>query len=588
MRPIVMNELVTSLSLLACLDLLAACASDTGKTVGIGGAANLGGATNSVGGFTASGGSSAVPFQLTGCAPSPTEPVAPGGYYVNGNTICTANGRAHLLHGVARPSLEWSSVGTNLSLADFQLMASWKANVVRIALNQDFWLAESPLFDPYYSALVDDAVAWAEIAGMDVILDLHWSDRGLLGSCVSTPTSGCQQQMPDNNSPTFWSEVATRYRNDGRVMFELYNEPHDVSWTVWKSGGTTSDGFQAVGMQQLYDTVRATGAQNLVLIGGLNWGYDLSGVPANRIDGYNIVYVTHPYNSPGRQASNWDKSWAFLTQTDPVAITEFGTADSTCATDYSAALIEYADAHGTSWTAWAWYPGGCAFPAIIDDWSAAPSPSGAIVKAALLGYNDPPALPPAPGGGGPDLNYTFDHGTQGWVLNNWDDPDFTNLGAAAPDAGLLPTLRFAETSGDPKPGALQLTLAFTDRNQYAGASTNLYPGFNLTGKTLHARIRLLSGSFVGGDVQLYAVSGPPYVVTATPSLDAASLTAGAWVPLTLVLDNTTAVGFETSKVVEIGVDIFASAASTVDGGISDAGAFTNSGNLVFEIDTVTD
>ena len=33
-------------------------------------------------------------------------------------------------------------------------------------------------------------------------------------------------------------------------------------------------------MQQLYDTVRATGAQNLVIIGGLNWAYDLSGVPA--------------------------------------------------------------------------------------------------------------------------------------------------------------------------------------------------------------------------------------------------------------------------------------------------------------------
>ena len=600
MQPVVMNKLTIAVSLLAYLDLLAACASDKVKTVGTsgapnaggaavtGGASNTGGVSSTAGSSAASGGSSAVPFHLTGCATSPTQPVAPGGYYVNGNTICTADGRAHLLHGVDRPSLEWSSVGTNLSLADFQLMASWKANVVRIALNQDFWLAESPLFDPYYSALVDDAVTWAEAAGMDVILDLHWSDAGVLGSCVSTPTSGCQQQMPDANSLTFWSEVATRYRNDGRVMFELYNEPHDVSWTVWKSGGTTSDGFQAVGMQQLHDTVRATGAQNLVLIGGLNWGYDLSGVPSNRIEGYNVVYVTHPYNSPGRRPSNWDKSWGFLTQTDPVTITEFGTADSTCTTDYSAALIAYADAHATGWTAWAWYPGGCAFPAIIDDWSATLSPSGAIVKAALLGYNDPPASPTATGVSGPDLNYTFDHGIQGWVLNNWDNPDLTNLGAIAPDAGSLPTLRFEGTSGDPKPGALQLTVAFTDQNQYAAANTNLYPGLNLTGKTLHARVRLLSGSFVGGGVRLYAVSGPPYVVEATPTLDAASLTASAWLPLTLMLSDTTTVGFDTSKIVEIGVEFNASAASTVDGGISDAGAFANSGDIVFEIDTVTD
>jgi endoglucanase len=526
---------------------------------------------------------------LTGCSISPTEPLAPGGYYVNGNTVCTADGRAHLFHGVARPTLEWSSVGQNLSLADFELMASWNANVVRIGLNQDFWIAESPQFDPYYSALVDDAVTWAEIAGMDVILDLHWSDTGVLGSCVSPPTSGCQQQMPDANSLTFWSEVATRYRNDGRVLFELYNEPHDVSWTVWKSGGTTSSGFQAVGMQQLYDTVRATGAQNLVLIGGLNWAYDLSGVPSNRIEGRNIVYVTHPYDSAGRRPSNWDKSWGFLTQTDPVIVTEFGSLnDTTCATDYSAQLIKYADSHATSWTAWAWYPGGCTFPAIINDWSGTPSASGNIVKAALLGYNDPPASPPTPGSSGPDVNYTFDHGTQGWALNNWNNPNFTNLGAGSPDAGPLPTLGFSGTDGEPSAGALKLTVAFTDHTQYAAASTNLYPGLNLNGKTLHARVRLLSGSFVGGGVDLYAVSGPPYVVEASPTLDAASLTAGAWVPLTLILSNTTAVGFDTSKIVEIGVDFFASAALMVDGGISDAGAFANSGNIVFEIDTVTD
>ena len=58
-------------------------------------------------------------FQLTGCASAPAHPAAPGGYYVNGNTICTADGRAHLFHGVDRPSLEWSSGGENLSPPTF-------------------------------------------------------------------------------------------------------------------------------------------------------------------------------------------------------------------------------------------------------------------------------------------------------------------------------------------------------------------------------------------------------------------------------------------------------------------------------------
>ena len=99
----------------------------------------------------------------------------------------------------------------SLSLADFELMASWNANVVRVALFQDFWLAASPLFDPNYAGMVDTAIAWAEAEGMDVILDLHWSDAGVFGSCLPSE-SRCQQEMPDTNSITFWSEVATRYK----------------------------------------------------------------------------------------------------------------------------------------------------------------------------------------------------------------------------------------------------------------------------------------------------------------------------------------------------------------------------------------
>jgi len=333
------------------------------------------------------------PFPVTGCPAVPTVPVAPGGYYVNGNTLCTAEGRAHLLHGVDRPSMEWDSSGEHLSAADFQLMATWNANVVRIALNQDFWLTGSAIHDPGYVARVDQVIAWAETAGLDVILDLHWSDAGVLGGCL--PSMGCQQKMADANSVTFWSEVATRYQGDGRVMFELYNEPHDVPWAIWKSGGPV-DGFQSPGMQALYDAVRAAGAQNLVIVGGLNWAYDLSGVADNKIVGYNIAYATHPYESGGRGKDTWARSFAYLTKTDPVVITEFGSLDAgqTCSTEYGAALIQYADARAISWTAWAWYPGGCRFPAVIDDWAGTPSPSGVIVKAALLGYNDPPASPP--------------------------------------------------------------------------------------------------------------------------------------------------------------------------------------------------
>jgi hypothetical protein len=68
-------------------------------------------------------------------------PAIIGGYFVQGNQIFReSDGELHRFRGVARPSLEWSRVGEGLSLDDYRRIAAWGANVVRIALNQAFWL----------------------------------------------------------------------------------------------------------------------------------------------------------------------------------------------------------------------------------------------------------------------------------------------------------------------------------------------------------------------------------------------------------------------------------------------------------------
>jgi endoglucanase len=304
-----------------------------------------------------------------------TPPIAPDGYYVEGNKIYDGNDQVHVFRGVDRPSLEWNPDGEGISSADIDLIASWNANVVRFAINQGFWLEGSVVYDAGYRQRVDEVVQWSKAAGMDVILDLHWSDRGNLSQVPA------QNRMADQNSRAFWQSVAEIYKDDGRVFFELYNEPHDVEWSVWRNGGDSGDGFQAVGMQELYDTVRDAGADNLVVIGGLDYAYDLSGVPSNRIDGYNIVYATHPYDFDSKQPAAWPDDWGFLAESDPIFVTEFGSFD--CDATYSQQLIDYAEQRGLSWSAWAWYPGGCGFPALIDNWSGAPSATGQIVKTAL-------------------------------------------------------------------------------------------------------------------------------------------------------------------------------------------------------------
>jgi len=318
-----------------------------------------------------------------GCAADgAAPPVAPGGYYTSGATVCTSDGRPHVFHGVDRPSLEWSPAGDDLSAADFALMASWNADVVRIALNQDFWLSGAAQYSATYAATVAQAVTWAEAAGMDVILDLHWSDKGDL-----TVTQSAQQEMADVNSKQFWAEVAAAYKGDGHVFFELYNEPHDVSWDVWRNGGPAG-GYTAVGMQELYDAVREAGANNLVIAGGLDWAYSLSGVATGALQGYNVMYATHPYNQPDKQPGGWEAAFGFLATGDiaPVIATEFGDGTAQCTGAWDGELIAFAATHGISWTAWAWYPGGCSFPSLIADWSPTPTVQGKAVQAALAAF----------------------------------------------------------------------------------------------------------------------------------------------------------------------------------------------------------
>jgi hypothetical protein len=392
--------------------------------------------------------------------------VTPGGYYTNGATVCTAHGIPHLFHGVDRSAFEWDPAGQNVSLADFQAMAGWHANVVRIPMNQDFWLTGAWLHNHLptgafwslqeaqsYPSTIAQAVQWAEAAGLDVILDLHFSDQGNLGvtevdgsSSQDSPGNSAQQQMADVNSVTFWKEVATMFKGDGRVLFELYNEPNGIGWSTWLNGGT-EPGFPAVGMQQLYDTVRGTGADNVVIAGGLNWAFDLSGVSASPIRGYNVMYATHTYWMNDTPAE-WPTSFGYLAVGDiaPVIVTEFADGVAMCTGAWDTSLIQFADMNKISWTAWAWYPGGCvSFPSLISDWSYTPTVEGVVVKAALLGYPwPPPASADAAADGGP-LDATLD-GTLGDAISDRSSTE------AFVEDGPADTLSQADAAGDASEG----------------------------------------------------------------------------------------------------------------------------------------
>lgn len=248
-----------------------------------------------------------------------------------------------------------------MTASDYQLQAALGSNVMRISLNQNFWLPGCTGYDSNYAALVQTVVAETKAAGMSVILDLHWSNRG------DPQTAGAQQPMADSYSITFWQQVAAAYKDDPEVMFELYNEPHSVSCSAWMNGGGGSWNFNAAGMQQLYNAVRGTGANNIVIVGGLNYAYDLTCLQSEvTMTGTNIVFNTHPYFNfvPKGTVADWNTYFGFLLPNYPVMATEFGNFD--CSTAAYETWLAYTRANGIHWMGWAWYDGCVGFEMLMS------------------------------------------------------------------------------------------------------------------------------------------------------------------------------------------------------------------------------
>ncbi|MGH9030237.1 MAG: glycoside hydrolase family 5 protein [Acidimicrobiales bacterium] len=275
---------------------------------------------------------------------------------------------------------------------------AWGADIVRVPLGEQFWMQSGCDYSPGYAATVDKVVNWITSLGMVALLDLHYNTVG--GGSLAGLVEGCQPGSQHNmadaaESPQFWSQVAARYRGNPLVAFDLYNEPHNISDAVWLDGGTTTDTaypyatYQAAGMQQLYDAVRATGAQNLVFVSGNNWANTL---PSTLLEGTNIVYAAHVYTcptSPPPSCANSDPydpsqildDWIAASASVPVAVTEFGwPSPYNCA--YNSDVISFAEQHGWSWIAFAWEDGNgdaWALASWYPNGTAEPNPSGAPV-----------------------------------------------------------------------------------------------------------------------------------------------------------------------------------------------------------------
>ena len=188
--------------------------------------------------------------------------------------------------------------------------------------------------------------------GLAAILDLHWS-------APSTQLATGQEPMADSaHSPKFWKSVASTFKGNLSVIFDLYNEPYVSAWPCWRDGGSASacgTSFEVAGMNTLIGAVRSTGAKNIVMAGGIAYSNDLSQWLAYEPTdpAGNLAASVHIYNFNSCDTTAcYDSTIAPVAKRVPVIPGEIGEND--CAHDFIAPLMSWFDAHETGYVGWAW------------------------------------------------------------------------------------------------------------------------------------------------------------------------------------------------------------------------------------------
>jgi hypothetical protein len=301
--------------------------------------------------------------------------------HVQGNHLVDGTGKTIRLLGVNRSSFEyacaegWGFDEGPTDAASIDAMKTWRIDAVRVPLNEACWLGLSSVKKQWrgqgYRQAVLGYVARLHAAGLYVILDLHWSAPG------SQPATHQQVMADADHSVAFWKSVAAALKNDPAVVFDLYNEPHDISWRCWRDGCTA--GFETAGMQKLVTAIRSTGAKQPLMLGGLAWANDLSqwlrwkpSDPAKQ-----LVASFHLYNfNACDTAACWNAGVAPVAASVPVVTGENGEDD--CAHGFVDGYMNWADAHGISYLGWTWNPWDCSGgPALISDWNGTATAFGA-------------------------------------------------------------------------------------------------------------------------------------------------------------------------------------------------------------------
>ena len=285
-----------------------------------------------------------------------------------GNRIVNSEGNPIRLYGLM-PSDPARLDSQELFNEEFYVhVRNTGANVIRLAVHPHYWVDDPD----YLWRYIDPVVSWAGENGLYVIIDWHY---------IGNIETGVVHEMLDISIPPeeltseFWRLLASYFSGVPNVIFDIWNEPAGgISATTWQQYAT-----------EITRLIRAQGANQLVLIGGVEFARDLSWILNNPVQDENVAYAVHIY--PAHSRVMWDYWFGDASQKFPVLTSEWGFIDEYRDNDsshlvgdrnsYAEPLLAYLDAHWIGWVA-CWYDDEWIPPMFLPDWTA-PTNFGAYV-----------------------------------------------------------------------------------------------------------------------------------------------------------------------------------------------------------------
>jgi endoglucanase len=173
---------------------------------------------------------------------------------------------------------------------DFEMMADWGFDFVRLPLSYRCWGSAENLFEMREDELreIDQCVEFGRKHRVHVNINFHRTP----GYCVNPPpepVSLWADAIAVDASAHHWAAFAKRYRGipSTEVSFDLLNEPAHVEEAIY-----------ARVMHALIDAVRAEDPARLIVVDGLPWGrgpvHSLAGARVGQSTrGYDPMVISH-------------------------------------------------------------------------------------------------------------------------------------------------------------------------------------------------------------------------------------------------------------------------------------------------------